>query len=263
MNSRYFTPPRPRFFAHRGSSAVFPENTIPAFEAALSAGIHYLELDVWGSRDGKIVVHHDETLERTCGDPRRISDVYAAEIATLDAGHGFTMDGRISPFRGEGITPPLLQEVLERFPEARVNIEIKQESPHIEEEVLEVVKKTRSEDRVLLASEKDAVLQRMRPICGGIPTGMSAGEVAAFVGWIKKGCSTEYHPPGDALQIPEEYGMVQLVTPETVAAAHAVGLEMHVWTVNQLSDMRRLLGLGVDGIMSDYPELLMKVSAEV
>ncbi len=263
MDSRYFTPPRPRFFAHRGSSAAFPENTLPAFSAAVSIGIGYLELDVWGSRDGRIFVHHDETLDRTCGDPRRICEVDSTELAALDAGYGFTMDGRIFPFRGQGISPPLLEDVLRSFPQVRVNIEIKQNEPPVEKEVLEVVKKTGSEDRVLLASEKDAVLQRMRKICGPIPTGMSAGEAAGFFGWVKGGCSASYRPPGAALQIPEEYGIVKLVTEETVAAAHAAGLEVHVWTVNQLSDMRRLLSVGVDGIMSDYPNLLMEVSAEI
>ncbi len=261
MNSRYFSPPRPRFFAHRGSSAEFPENTLPAFAAAVNLGIGYLELDVWASRDGQIFVHHDETLKRTCGDPRRISDLVAAEIATLDAGYGFTTDGRVYPFRGQGISPPLLRDVLESFPNARLNIEVKQEDPPAEEAVLAVVKEARAQERVLLASEKDGVLQRMRAICGDIPTGMSAGEVAAFIGWVKKGCAEPYRAPGAALQIPEEYGIVQLVTPETVEAAHAAGMEMHVWTVNRLPDMRRLLAMGVDGIMSDYPRLLIEASA--
>lgn len=258
MKTRFFDPPRPRFFAHRGRSATYPENTLPAFEAAMALGIVYLELDVWASRDGQVVVHHDETLQRTCGDPRRVSDVRGEELAALDAGHGFTQDGRIFPFRGQGIGIPSLEEVLRRYPEAMVTVEIKQEEPPIEELVMEVVRKTGSEERVLLASENTVILKRARAVCGGIPTNMGQGEVAEFIHWVQRGCPAGYRPPGAALQIPEEYGPVRLVTETTLKAAHGAGLEIHVWTVNRPEDMRRLLDLGVDGLMTDYPELLIK-----
>lgn len=261
MTSRYFDPPRPRLFGHRGRSADFPENTLPAFAAALAAGVPYLELDVWATRDGRVVVHHDETLLRTCGDPRRVTDVDWAELRTLDAGYGFTADGRLFPFRGQGIGVPLLEEVLRNFPEAFVNIEIKQEEPAAEGEVLAAVRSTGSGERVLLASEKDAVLKRMRRICGDIPTSSSYGEVAAFLAWVQGGCAEGYRHPGAALQIPEEFGPVRLVTPVTVEAAHRIGVEVHVWTVNAEADMRRLLALGADGLMSDRPDLLFRVAA--
>lgn len=263
MKSRYFDPPRPRLFGHRGRSADFPENTLPALKAALAAGVPYLELDVWATRDGQVVVHHDETLLRTCGDPRRVSDLGWEEVRTLDAGFGFSADGRIFPFRGQGIGVPLLEDVLRELPEALVNIEIKQDDPPAEEAVLAAVRRTGSEERVLLASEKDVVLQRMRKICGEIPTSSSYGEVAAFLAWVQMGCAGEYRHPGAALQIPEEFGTIRLVTSQTVEAAHRIGVEIHVWTVNEPSVMRRLLAMGVDGLMSDRPDLLMKVSAEV
>lgn len=263
MKSRYFDLPRPRLFGHRGRSADYPENTLPAFEAALAAGVPYLELDVWATRDGRIVVHHDETLLRTCGDPRRVSDLGWDELRPLDAGYGFTADGKIFPFRGQGIEVPLLEEVLREFPEALVNIEIKQDDPPVEEAVLAAVRRAGSEERVLLASEKDAVLRRMREISGEIPTSSSYGEVAAFIAWVQGGCAGSYRHPGAALQIPEEAGPVRLVTPRTIEAAHALGVEIHVWTVNEAADMRRLLEMGVDGLMSDRPDLLLKTSTEI
>lgn len=259
MTSRYLDGPRPRLFGHRGASAHHPENTLLAFQAAIEAGIPYLELDVWATRDGVVVAHHDETLQRLCGDPRRLSDVTLADLKALDAGSGFSPDGLHRPSFGLGITVPTLDEVFKAFPAAFYNIEIKQESPAIEKAVLAAIETAGMADRVLLAAEQDAIMQRLRPLCGAIPTSFSFGELAAFFTWLHGGCGSDYQPPGVALQIPESWNGRSLVTAETVGAAHALGLEVHVWTVNETQDMERLLGLGVDGLMSDYPERLVAV----
>lgn len=263
MTSAYLKPPRPRLFGHRGASAAFPENTLPAFQAALAAKMPYLEMDVWATSDGAVVVHHDETLQRLCGLDRRVSEVTLDELKGMDAGFGFTIDGGAShPFRGKGITVPTLQEVLETFPDAFCNIEIKQDAPPIEELVLQVVRGAKMESQVLMAAEQDAVMNRLRPLCGAIPTSLSYGETAAFFAWLGGGCKEDYRPPGVALQIPETWGERRLVTPESVQAAHAVGLEVHVWTVNDPESMKRLLNMGVDGLMSDYPERLAAVAGK-
>lgn len=262
MKSRYLEPPRPRLFGHRGASAHYPENTIPAFQAAIAAGAPYLELDVWATRDGVVVAHHDETLLRLCGDPRGISDVTLPELKTLDAGFGFSPDGLNRPCIGQGITVPTLEEVFAAFPEAFFNIEIKQESPTIEARVLAAIEAAGVADRVLLAAEQDAIMQRLRQHCGPIPTSFSFGELATFFAWLQEGCRGDYRPPGVALQIPESWNGRPLVTAETVRAAHALGLEVHVWTVNETDAMERLLAIGVDGLMSDYPERLVAVAGK-
>jgi len=262
MKSRYFDPSVPRLYGHRGSSARYPENTLPAFRAALEAGVPYLELDVWATRDGHIVIHHDESTLRLCGVNRRVSDCTLAEVKALDAGHTFSTDGVSFPFRGQGITIPTLDELFEACPEALLNIEIKQGSPSVEPLVLASIRRAKKEDAVLMASEKDAVMQRLRPLCKEIPTSLSYGELEAFFDWLGGGCSAEYRPPGAALQIPEIYGMKTLVSPPMLDAAHSLGLEVHVWTVNKESDMERLLAMGVDGLMSDYPEKLMEVAGK-
>ena len=258
MNSSYLEPARPRLFAHRGCSARFPENTLPAFADAVAAGVPYLELDVRTTRDGEVVVHHDETLERLCGDPRAVSALPLEELRGLDAGFTFSADGgRSHPFRGRGVTVPTLAEVLAAFPQARCNIEIKQAEPPMEEATLAVIRAAGREGSVLLAAEQDAIMDRLRPLCGEIPTSLSFGEAAAFFAWLQGGRSAPYRPPGVALQIPERYGEQVLVTPDSLRAAHGVGLEVHVWTVNDPADMTRLLELGVDGLMSDDPQLLL------
>lgn len=260
MKSRYLEQPRPRLFGHRGASAHYPENTLPAFRAAIEAGVPYLELDVWATRDGVVIAHHDATLLRLCGDPRRISDVTLAELRVQDAGFGFSPDGANRPCFGQGITVPPLKEVFMAFPTAYFNIEIKQESPAIEEQVLATIEAAGMADRVLLAAEQDTIMQRLRTLCGDIPTSFSVGELATFFAWLQGGCQGEYRPPGVALQIPESWGGRTLVNPETVRAAHALGLEVHVWTVNEPQAMERLLAIGVDGLMSDYPERLVAVA---
>jgi glycerophosphoryl diester phosphodiesterase len=260
MKSRYLEQPRPRLFGHRGASAHFPENTLPAFQAAVEAGVPYLELDVWATADGHVVAHHDETLLRLCGDSRRISDLTLAELKALDAGFGFSPDGTNRPCFNQGITIPTLADVLAAFPAAYFNIEIKQETPAIEEQVLAAIHAAGMADRVLLAAEQDSIMQRLRPLCGDIPTSFSFAELAAFFTWLQGGCRGDYRPPGVALQIPENWEGRALVTPGTLQAAHALGLEVHVWTVNEPQDMERLLDFGVDGLMSDYPERLVAVT---
>lgn len=256
MKSRYLTPSKPRFFAHRGASGAFPENTLPAFQAAESAGIPYLELDVWTTRDGHVVTHHDETLQRLCGDPRRLSDLTLAELQNLDAGSTFTLDGgRSFPFRSHGVKVPTLFEVLCACPNSRFNIEIKDPAPAAAEQTVNAIRAAGREADVLLAAEDHLTMQRIRPLCAEIPTSLSFAEAAAFFSWLEQGCQAAYQPPGVALQIPEFYGSRQLVVAESIAAAHRVGLEVHVWTVNRAADIHRLLSLGVDGIMSDFPEL--------
>lgn len=259
MSTHFFDSPGPRLFGHRGSSGHFPENTLPAFRAALEAGASYLEMDVRATADGEIVVHHDASALRLCGTDRRISDLTLAEVKGLDAGYGFSADnGRTHPHRGRGITIPTLEEVFSAFPKAFCNIEIKQADPAIEERTVAVIKRSGMEGQVLLAAEQDAIMDRLRPVCGEIPTNLSFGEATAFFAWLEAGCSFPYRPPGRALQIPERYEDRTLVTPQTVLAAHAAGLEVHVWTVNDPADMERLLAMGVDGVMSDYPELLVQ-----
>jgi glycerophosphoryl diester phosphodiesterase len=260
VSSRYLDPPRPRLFAHRGASGHFPENTLPAFAAALEAGIPYLEMDVWATADGTVVVHHDETLRRLCGVERRISEVTLAELKGMDAGFGFTAADGGHPHRDRGITVPTLAEVLAAFPQALCNIELKQESPAAEEPMVKTISRAGAGGRVLLAAEKDAVMRRLRSRCGMIPTSLSFGEAADFFAWLAGGCRDDYCPPGVALQIPVRWGEKTLITADSVAAAHAAGLEVHVWTVNDPQEMRRLLAIGVDGLMSDYPELLSEVA---
>ena len=262
MSSGYFAGVKPRVFGHRGAAGLAPENTIPSFALALALGADVLELDVHASRDGVIVVVHDPTLERTTDGSGLVREYSWRELQDLDAGYQFTRDGRDYPYRGHGVRLPTLEMVLRRFPLACCNIEVKQEDPPIVEEVVRIITGLDAQQRVLLAAEHDSIMQHIRHHAGGIATSFAAGEVADFVARAQAANLRSYRPEGQALQIPPYFGEIKLITAESVAAAHACGIEIHAWTINERSEMERLLALGVDGIMSDLPGLARVVVDE-
>ena len=257
--SDFFDPPVPRVIAHRGASGEYPENTLLAFRAAVDAGAPYLELDVHMTRDGAVVVSHDPRLTRTCGLDAAIGDLTLAELGRADAGWGFSRDGAAGgdafPFRGRGIEIPTLAQVFADFAEARYVIEIKQTAPSLVAPMLDVIERAGMRRRVLIAGEEEAPIRETRALAPDLPTGFPYTEIVAFMASLPPGADP-YRPRGDALQIPPEYESWRLVTAETAAAAHRLGVELHVWTVNDAAQMRALLALGVDGIITDYPARL-------
>jgi glycerophosphoryl diester phosphodiesterase len=256
---RYLDGPRPRLFAHRGGSRIGPENTLTAFAAGLAAGADRLELDVHATRDGHVVVLHDPTVDRTTDGSGEVRAMTLAELRELDAGFRFAGEANEFPFRGRGVRVPTLGELLEAFPGVSLNIEIKQREPAIEREVLEVLDRFAARERVLLAAEHADILARIRAAAPDVVTSFSALDVLAFVTVWHGGDPTGYRPPGVALQIPPAYGDIPLVTAESVELAHRLGLEVHVWTIDDPDDMEALLDLGVDALMSDVPQVAAEV----
>jgi glycerophosphoryl diester phosphodiesterase len=246
----------PLLIAHRGGAALAPENTLLAFERALNWwGADVLELDVQPTLDGEVVVFHDATLERTTAGAGPVAAHSVAEIRQLDAGHWFTPDGGAShPFRNAGVRVPTLDEVLVAFPGARVNIEIK--DGRAQGRVWETVRENGAIDRVLIA----AGTRRDRARLAGYPLPVSAGkeELRLFVAQLKIGLRL-YTPPVDALQIPDRWKGRQIASRELVEAAHQRNIAVHVWTVDDREDMRRLLDWGVDGIVTDRPDRLARL----
>jgi glycerophosphoryl diester phosphodiesterase len=259
MNT-FFTGPKPRLFAHRGASGEAPENTLVSFRRAVEIGVPYAELDVHATCDGQVVVIHDETLERTTNGHGKVRERTLAEIQAFDAGYRFSLDGgQTFPFRDTGVKISPLVEVLCHCPELRFTIEIKQTDPPIEELVIAAVRACDRAHEVILASEHDQVLSRVRTLAPDLATSFAVGEGLELMQRITTAQLAHYRPPGQALQAPLAFHGMPLVTPETVLAAHTLGLEVHVWTINEPEEMERLLDLGVDGIMSDFPARLLTV----
>jgi glycerophosphoryl diester phosphodiesterase len=249
----------PLFFAHRGGSLLRPENTMLAFEYGMSFGADALELDIQQTRDGELVVIHDPTLDRTTSGSGPVASYALDEVRAVDAGYRFTTDGGATfPYRGQGITIPTLRQVFERFPHARINIDLKESTPDREARLWALIQEFAAEDRICAGCFTHAALVRFRRLTGArVATSASPREVRSFLlaalshttnWWLR----TAY----DALQVPDTYGSVRIVSRTTVEAAHRLGVDVHVWTVDERSHMEALLALGVDGLMTDRPDIL-------
>jgi glycerophosphoryl diester phosphodiesterase len=251
--------------AHRGASALAPENTIEAFRLAVEAGAGGLELDVHMTRDGHIVVIHDATVDRTTSGSGAVSEMTIDELREFDAGHNFSPDGGpIRPYRGRSVRVPTLGEVLEEFPEVAINIDIKAGNPGIEETVLGVLCEANALGRALVVSIPHATVKRFRKVSGGhVSTGASRWEIGVFYISSRLRLERLVRPAYDALQVPLRHRGILVVTPRFVRAAHARGVRVDAWTINQADEMHRLLDLGVDVIMTDRPEMLTEVLREI
>jgi glycerophosphoryl diester phosphodiesterase len=251
-------------FAHRGASARAPENTLEAFQLAVGAGAGGLELDVHMTRDKEIVVIHDATVDRTTDGFGAVAEMELDELRVLDASCGFSPDGgRTHPYRGRGLRIPTLAEVYERFPAAFVNIDIKESQLGVEETVLRVIRDAGAEERSLVVSNDHAVVRRFRRVSGGeISTGASRLETGAFYLLSRLRLERLCRPAYVALQVPVEHEGITLVTPRFLDAAHSREVRVDAWTINDAGEMRRLLDLGVDVIMTDLPQTLAEVLKE-
>jgi glycerophosphoryl diester phosphodiesterase len=230
-----------------------PENTLDAFAAGLKAGADRLELDVHASADGQVVVIHDATLDRTTDGTGPVKTLPVAALERLDAGYHFRAPDGTYPYRGRGLGIPTLAALLVAFPDVPLNIEIKQAEPPIVGAVLAVLDRFGARERTLLAAEEGDIMAEIRSAAPDVLTSFSAPDVADFVFRLRDGRLDDYRAAGIALQVPPEYGGTPIVTPALVAEAHARDLEVHVWTINDEPEMERLLDLGVDGLMSDFP----------
>jgi glycerophosphoryl diester phosphodiesterase len=247
--------------AHRGASAHAPENTIPAFRRALELGADVIEMDVRLSADGHVVVIHDATVDRTTDGTGRVAELTLAELRTLDAGHAYAGAGGEGPYRGVGTRIPTLAEVLAAFPEARLMVELKAGAgAALVDSAAAVLQRSGAEDRVIVASFDSAYLRRFRRLLPGAATAAGSSETARLYLLHRVGLHRWYRPAAGYLTVPEEMRGIRIVTPRFLRAAERLGMEVHVWTVNDPGDMRRLVGMGVDGILTDHPDRLRSVT---
>ncbi|GAA1797690.1 glycerophosphodiester phosphodiesterase [Planosporangium flavigriseum] len=240
----YLDAPTPLAFAHRGGAAIGDENTAAAFARCVDLGYRYVETDVQATRDGVPVVFHDATLARMTGDQRRVRDVSWADLASLRVAGGAIV--------------PRLADMLDGWPQLRFNVDIKSEQAL--EPALAVLRRSSAFDRVLLASFSDDRLRRIRRALGPrVATSMGMREVAKLWAGARLGRAVRVPEGVVAAQVPVRHGRVRVVTSRFVAYAHRLGLQVHVWTVDEPTQIHELLDLGVDGIMTDRIEVLRDV----
>lgn len=245
-------------FGHRGERGHYPENSMLSLQKAAEAGVDALEIDVHMTADGHVVVIHDDTIDRTTSGQGRVSAMTLAELQSHDAGYRFTPDGgQTFPFRGQGLVVPTLAEVFTAFPNLWINIDLKQHDSQIIMPFVRLLHEQAVLDRVVVGSFDGATLAAFRQACPQVPTAASEAEVRRLVILSKLGLGRFYWGQAQMLQIPEFHGRIRLITPRFVRDAHRHNVAVHVWTVNETEAMARLIALGVDGIVSDYPRRLL------
>ncbi len=250
----YLDAPRPIGLAHRGG-ALHPssrgrENTLTAFRTAVAMGYRYLETDVHATADGVLLAFHDDRLDRVTDAHGMVAELPYSSVASA---------------RIDGVEPiPLLDHLLEEFPDVRLNIDIK--SPGAVAPLVATVQAHRAQDRVCIASFSARRLRAVRRALGpGVATASTHGEIAVLR-FGPRGVEHLLASPTVVLQVPDTTVVagrrIQLVTADLVRRAHRAGKHVHVWTIDDRADMDRLLDLGVDGIISDRIDVLAEVLAE-
>lgn len=256
---RFLDSHRPLVFAHRGGCALGPENTLAAFDLGLAAGADGIELDVHLSADGVPVVHHDDTLERTTSGSGPLTAHTAAALARLDAGCRFESHGAF-PFRGQGIGIPSLADVLTRYPDTRVIIEMKVDSPEMGEAVARDIRAADAIERVCVAGYGRRSADAARAALPGVAASACHAEVRlAFYRGLARWPVRDV--PYHVYQVPEHSGLLRIVSPRFIRDAHRAALKVQLWTVDDEADMRRLLDWGADALITNRPDLATTVVA--
>ncbi len=268
MSHPYFEVTGPMILGHRGAAGCAPENTLLSFARCLEQGAHAIESDVQVTADGVPVLIHDRDVARISNASSSVEELTRAELEKLDAGHHFTIDerGTTEPdaddaFRGQGLYVPSVREAFEAFPDARFNLEIKTAANDAVEKVVELAAELDRADRTLLTAGDDAIMKSLRKTLArrGVETATSAciSEVVAVVqSAVKSG-----NPPPEvqSLQIPTRFAGRDLITDALLCHCRENGIQVHVWTVNDVAEMERLLDCGVDGLITDFPGRLARL----
>ena len=249
----FFDAPEPWAIAHQGGGKLWPENTLYAFAKAEELGVDVLEMDLRVTVDGEIVVMHDASVDRTTDGSGHVDEMTLAEIRELDAGDRFDAPGQF-PHRGQGLTVPTLEEVLSRFSTARLILEMKEFTPALAVELCGVLTTLEAEERVLIASFGHDSMPAFREACPTVATSTTMREGRLLDLLNRMRLASLYRSPAVALQIQKKY-----VEPQLLELADAFNVKVQVWTIDDEADMQRLLDMGVQGIMTDYPDRLLRV----
>lgn len=246
-------PPVP--IAHRGSRSLWPENTDVSFHGAYDLGFKHLETDLHLTADGVLVCFHDDTVDRTTNGAGPVNTFVLSELQDLDAGYRHRTPVGF-PFRGKGVRVPTLEWVLTSFPDTSLVLDLKTDG--LAAPLAALVDDLDVYERLIVGSFSDARLAEFREITDGrvpISSGPALSRLWVLASRVGRGVAGD----ASALQLPTHMRGVRIVDEKLVDAAHEAGLQVHVWTVNEKSEMTRLLDMGVDGLVTDRPDLLREL----
>jgi len=245
--------------AHRNGRALMPGNTLEAAVNALAVGADVLEVDVHLTADGVLVVRHDAVIDTTTNGSGVIAQMTLDEIQAYEVGfHEIDYPSLVSV---QSIKVPTLKSIFNRLPKSRYMIEIKPLDLAAADKLCDLVAQHRLYEQVLVASFDSSVLRRFRQICPSVPTSLGESEAYWLVVLSRIGLGHLYRSPGYSVQLPPTYGGLRVLTPSVIKAAHKQNIRVEAWTVNDAVTMRALMDLGIDGIITDHPDILSLLAA--
>ena len=257
----------PLVIAHQGGDGIWPGDTMYAFEKAVEIGADVLEMDAHITKDGHIVLMHDEDVDRTTDGTGTIEDLTLSALKELDAAYQWSKDdGKTFPSRGQGIQVPTLEELFEKFPQLRYVIEIKLTQNPIDQPLCDLIRKHKMQNKALIASFHDEVMQNFRAACPEVATSASRTEVRNFVLLDKVFLNGFIAPQYQSIQPPydpKESMNIPIMTERFIRQAHTKNVKVEPWTVDDPELMRQYIEWGVDGIMTDRPDLMIEVLKEM
>ena len=259
----YVNAPQTLVIAHQGGDGVWPGDTMFAFEKAVEIGSDVLEMDAHITKDGQIVLMHNETVDETTDGTGLIEEMTLEELKKLDAAYDWSIDGdKNFTYRGQGIKVPALEELFQKFPRMRYLIEIKLTENPIDKPLCELIRKYDMQTKVIIGSFHDEAMRNFRTTCPEVATGASRGEVTSYVILGKIFLGGFIAPKYQALQVPWERSEskgIPVMTARFIREAHTKNIRVEPWTVNDPELMKQYIEWGVDGIITDRPDLLIEV----
>lgn len=263
-NRLFFTNPhsKPIVYAHMGGDGVWPGDTLYAYDQAVQLGVDGFDMDAHITKDGQIVLIHDESVNRTTDGSGQVEELTLTELKLLDAAFKWSNDeGTTYPYRGKGIKVPTLEEVFLKYPQMRYLIEIKLTKKPIAQPLCDLIHKYNLQDNIIIASFHDDAMSNFRETCPDVATSAAKTEVTAFVLLSKIGLSGLISPKYQSLQVPfeksETYG-IPVMTKSFIQAAHAKNLQVETWTLDDPELFKQYTSWGLDGIDTDRPDLIMQ-----
>lgn len=258
---------RPLVIAHRGGKGLMPEATMLAFDNAVNLGADVLEMDIVLTKDSIPVIIHDLTIDRTSDTTGLVHDYTLAELKQFNFGYNFQDSTGAYPYRNNPVRIPTLTEVLTAYPNMLMNIEIKDTSAlgYVAADILVAdLNKYHDPKKVIGFAFLDEIMLYLRSInTDGMYTGASLSEGLAFYNAVIANNEDNVTVDADVFSIPSTFGPFTFTADSLVEAVHAKGVAVHYWTINDTSEMRQLVNLGADAIITDYPDRLLQVLDEM
>jgi len=250
-------------YAHMGGDGIWPGDTLYAYDQAAKLGVDAFDMDAHITKDGQIVLMHDESVDRTSNGTGQVENMTLVDLKKLDAAYKWSPDGgKTFPYRGMGILVPTLDEIFHKYPDMRYLVEIKLTKTPIAQPFCDLIHKYGMQDKIIVASFHDQAMKQFRETCPDVATSASKGEVLAFVLLSKIGLSGLISPQYEALQVPydtsESYG-IPIITESLIRAAHAKNIKVETWTLDDPTLLTQYFGWGLDGVDTDRPDLMMPI----